>query len=372
VQLTVGGGFGVQLNKVDMNSVQAAWTVVGQRTWRCTPVRVIAPLMAVLCAYVVFAPLANAAFPGRDGVIALLDDEGTTPGNCPGDPACTAPPNVSLISPSGRSLGQVDTSLCTDGPWDCDPSWSPDGTELAYDATAEGDSYAVGRVAIARIGQPTTLLPPLPGRGYGAISPVAPVFSPDGRQLLLTWNGRLWRERIDGSDLAEIPLPHMRHPTWPVWPATPAWSSRGLIAFVYRDNIYLVRPNGRGLRQLTYHGGLDPSFSPDGKKLAFVRARVNAGDTELGSGPIDLIDVDGRHLRRMPGLARICPCAGPAWSPSGRKIAFISDTTNCNASLSNSLYTVDVKGHHRHRLLTAGQYGTLGAPDWQPLPTSRG
>lgn len=330
-------------------------------------------MVAALCALVAFAPSASAAFPGHDGAIALLDDEGTTPGHCPGDPACTGPPNVLLISPSGRFLGHVDTSLCTNGPWDRDPSWSPDGTELAYDATEDGQqSYAVGRVGITRVGQPTTLLPPLPGRAYGAISPVAPVFSPDGRQILLTWNGRLWRERTDGTGLTEIPLPHMHHPTWPVWPTTPAWSSRGLIAFVYRDNIYLARPNGRGLRRLTYHGGLDPSFSPDGKQLAFVRARVNDADTEVGSGPVDLIDVDGRHLRRLPGLARVCPCAGPAWSPNGRKIAFISDTTNSNAGLSNSLYIVDVNGHDRRRLLTAGQYGTLGVPDWQPLPASPG
>jgi Tol biopolymer transport system component len=140
-----------------------------------------------------------------------------------------------------------------------------------------------------------------------------------------------------------------------------------VIAFVYFSNIYLVHPNGRGLRRLTYHGGLDPSFSPDGRRLAFVRAQASSSDlTGVGSGPFYTIDVDGAQLRALPGLGGICRCTGPAWSPSGRKIAS-SPMQQAMRDLSNSRYTVNANGTGRRNLLTAGQYGNLGVPDWEPL-----
>ena len=97
------------------------------------------------------------------------------------------------------------------------------------------------------------------------------------------------------------------------------------IAFVRRtrrehDNttqraIWLIRPDGSGLRQFT--SGLKPDtsprWSPDGRWLAFVSAR---GDKPQ----IYLIAVDGGEalpLTYLPSGA-----SDPAWSPDGKYIAF--------------------------------------------------
>jgi len=61
--------------------------------------------------------------------------------------------------------------------------------------------------------------------------------------------------------------------------------------------------------------GIHPSFSPDGKKIAF--SRLSSGIMEIWT-----INIDGTHLSRLisTGGNDIEPC----WSPSGRNIAFAS------------------------------------------------
>jgi TolB protein len=61
--------------------------------------------------------------------------------------------------------------------------------------------------------------------------------------------------------------------------SAPVWSPTGdLIAFVLestdRPQVWLVRSNGSGLRQLTFGAGgaAHPSFSPDGRRLAYSTA----------------------------------------------------------------------------------------------------
>ncbi len=74
--------------------------------------------------------------------------------------------------------------------------------------------------------------------------------------------------------------------------------------------LYVVNANGTGLRPLT--DGIDPSWSPDGKHIAFVRWREPWGLYVVradGSGERRLIEE--KHLR------------APAWSPRGDIIAVL-------------------------------------------------
>jgi Tol biopolymer transport system component len=93
-------------------------------------------------------------------------------------------------------------------------------------------------------------------------------------------------------------------PRWIVFSAT----STGHI----NAQLYRIQTSGEGLQQLTTgsYSSLAPNFSRDGKRIVFARAEVG----------ILTMNVDGTRLRRLTKNGRD---SYPTWSPDGRQIAFV-------------------------------------------------
>ena len=86
----------------------------------------------------------------------------------------------------------------------------------------------------------------------------------------------------------------------------------------YTD-LWLYPTDGTTGRQLTTDAAADssPSFSPDGKWIAFVSKRGDDKESQ-----IYLIPTDGGEARRLTAIPT--GANAPKWFPDGRKIAFVS------------------------------------------------
>lgn len=89
----------------------------------------------------------------------------------------------------------------------------------------------------------------------------------------------------------------------------PAWSPRGdrILFTGFRTGdfeIYTIRPDVSGLRQLTHDHGNDAHaiWSPDGKSILFTSSRMGWKDETGGGqsyGEIFVMREDGTHLRQL-------------------------------------------------------------------------
>ena len=165
----------------------------------------------------------------------------------------------------------------------------------------------------------------------------------------------------------------------------PAWSPDGKrIAFVRtlaattragqpRVGIFVMNADGTGVRQLTQRRGTfhtedhAPTWSPDGKRLAFMS--INITFKPPGASQIYVIKADGTRPRVVRALAHDWPGAGaPAWSPDGTRLLYSTYCWfgNCGQRASGAqLFTVGVDGKNLRQLtrLSGNSFGARWSPD---------
>lgn len=122
----------------------------------------------------------------------------------------------------------------------------------------------------------------------------------------------------------------------------PVWSASAGIAFSEASSpeesaeLLLINPDGSGRRKVpTRVSGLfQPSWAPDGRKLAVTR---------FGSG-IHVLDVRTGSVRRLKRTSEVDDA--PVWSPDGKTIVFQRRVTGTNWEL----YRIDPTGRGLRRL----------------------
>lgn len=187
------------------------------------------------------------------------------------------------------------TRLTNHSGWDGTPSWSPDGTKIAF-ASAEPRSKA-HIYTMNTDGSNLTLLT------KNLEADFTPAWSPDGSKIAYESNGRIGVINADGTNQVMLRSG-----------LNPAWSPDGSkIAFATSSqgegNIYVM--NADGTNQMEIGSGNNPTWSRDGKRIAFSSWRTNRNETEIyvmdanGSNVVELTNNEYKDISPSWGGGRI-------------------------------------------------------------------
>jgi Tol biopolymer transport system component len=254
------------------------------------------------------------------------------------------------------------------------PSWSSDGSEIAFSGWAAGTPRLRPdglRIFIAAADG--SAVREVPGTQGG----FTPVFAPDGQAIAFARRRKYRNAHTIFASTA----------TWLVDPGTgqsrrltplrngldtfpSSFSPDGAVLAVGRrrgqsnPEVVALRVDGSGSTVLA-RNATDAVYSPDGSQIAFVHVFGRGSATDLfaanpdGSAP--------RQLTNTPGKIEIWP----SWDPSGRRLAYGQlrggRSERAILGLGDSIMEINADGTCRTSILASHLLAFYG-PTWQPGP----
>jgi TolB protein len=183
-------------------------------------------------------------------------------------------------------------------------------------------------------------------RGVGDLAP-----SPDGKLIAVTRGegvrpSGIWLLRVDGTRLR--PFTGGVHPTW---------SPDGRrLAFIGRRGLMTIGRDGSRLRHLVsaknVYPNVLPVWSPVGDWIAYMTRERQIG----------VVRPDGKRSHRVAKNVSVSVAEAFSWSPSGRQLAYVGDRSRTN--VRTAIYAASVSGGRPKRLTHTP--GEKFAPRWSP------
>jgi dipeptidyl aminopeptidase/acylaminoacyl peptidase len=136
----------------------------------------------------------------------------------------------------------------------------------------------------------------------------------------------------------------------------PAFSPNGrAIAYVRGGDVFSVRADGSGLRQLSNGSGLDsaPTVSPNGKFVVFERRAAAGAPADLYS--VRLLGGGLRALTNTPADDHEASFSG-----DGRTIVFVRSVAETGGGTADDIYSMRASGANQARLTRTGRIDEFG------------
>jgi hypothetical protein len=230
------------------------------------------------------------------------------------------------------------------------PSWSPDGTRVAFSDVrcGPGEDGGLGCFGGLIVMDPElgSLTRPLYGnQGLSpAWAPARDTIAFAGCCDTALEPNRLFIVGLGDSPAREVVLPGVpliRHPVWSPDGRRIAFTCvvvEGSPRDQFTDDLCVVDRDGSNFERLTADPGSesDPAWSPDGRRIAFTQG-----------ADISLLKLDDGVVTRLTEGRE------PAWSPDGSTLVFAG---------GDGLFTIRADGSNRRRLTS----GVHRAPAWRP------
>lgn len=236
------------------------------------------------------------------------------------------------VKPDGTDLRQVDpgcppgipeTEICEEN----DPAWAPDGRRLAF-------AWAYGKVRQLR------------GEEWIEVSGIA-VMDADGRNV---------------RQITQLKRPTTSEDQQPVWSPDGRriafQRQNSTAAPINRHAIFVVNADGSGLHRVTpwrMEAGDHPDWSPDGRRVLFRSPESTATGSNLWT-----VRPDGTGLKQVTHFAATIEVLSASYSPDGRWITF---SRSGRGGLPD-IFVVRPNGTALRQVTRTAAWDS--APDWGP------
>lgn len=196
--------------------------------------------------------------------------------------------------------------------------------------------------------------------GNGNWNEYNPTWSWDGTRIAYqstnnTYFFDIWVMNADGSGATRLTTSEPQPPTYQLYNGDPSWCTDRIAFYSTQDGdneIYFMHEDGSEITRVTFSPGMDyaPNLAPDCDHVVFVSRRD-------GNEEIYTIGTDGNGETRLtdnPASDR-----DPAWSPDGTRIAFTSTRDG-----RQQIYVMNVDGTGVTRL--TNDAADDRTPAWSP------
>jgi tol-pal system beta propeller repeat protein TolB len=252
---------------------------------------------------------------------------------------------------SGDAASDSNITLYT--AYDFWPSWSPDGSQIAFESNRD-DSLKTEVYVVTLVTSAVMQLTFDTGFVDGQ-----PAWSPLGDRIAFASDRDsagtdIYLMDVNGQNIVRLT-------TDPGNDAQPTWSPTGdRIAFVSDrrggggTDVYVMDTLGNNVVNVTNNAAVDlaPAWSPDGLKIAFHSNSDPAGFA------VWVIDTTGANPLKISPTNP--PCELPSWTPDGLRIAYDCD---------GDIYIASPDGTNRQRITRTTNVQRLESmPRWKPVP----